>query len=210
MAFITFEGPDGVGKTTQIRLLANSLEESGYRVLITREPGGTDLGKKIRQLLLDEKSGFFSFKTELLLYAADRAQHIEELIKPALASGKVVLCDRFIDSTIAYQGYGRKLPLEVLTEVNEIATGGFKPDLTLIFDLLPERAHERIRGERSQTQEVDRIELEGLAFQQRVREGYLEILKQESERCQWVDADQKVEDIAKVVNKKVLEFLKQR
>ncbi len=187
--FITLEGGEGAGKTTQIGLLADWLTETlGKAVLTTREPGGTTLGKSLREMLLAPGQGPAPV-TELLLYAADRAEHVATVILPALEAGKVVLCDRFIDSTCAYQGYGRGLDLNVIAQLNEIATGGLMPDLTLWLKLEPEIGLSR-RIER------DRLEAAGLAFHQRVYEGFTAIADHEPQRVIAIDASQSVETVA--------------
>ncbi len=174
--FVTFEGPDGSGKTTQIKRVAEVLRDRGYEVVLTREPGGTKISEDIREILLDPKNSM-SDRTEALLYAAARAQHVEELIIPALREGKIVLCDRFTDSTLAYQGYGRGISLALLETVNKLAIGDLKPDLTIILDIKPEEGLTRIRDKRlkdSNTTE-DRIEQETLEFHERVRSGFLNL-----------------------------------
>lgn len=165
---ITFEGPDGAGKTTQIQLTEGFLEEQGYPVVRIREPGGTRLSEAIRQLLLDPSYKEMSAAAEALLYAAARAQLIDEVILPALAAGKVVLCDRFVDSSLAYQGYGRSLDLERLRMVNGFALNKLGAFRTILLDLPPEEGFRRSSGKI----ERDRLEQESLSFHQRVREGY--------------------------------------
>lgn len=187
--FITLEGGEGVGKTTQIRLLADWLTESlGKAVLTTREPGGTTLGKSLREMLLAPGQSPAPL-TELLLYAADRAEHVATVILPALEAGKVVLCDRFIDSTCAYQGYGRGLDRNVIAQLNQMATGGLMPDLTLWLKLEPTIGLSR-------RQEKDRLEAAGLAFHQRVYEGFSAIAAREPQRVIVIDASQSVETVA--------------
>ncbi len=186
--FIVFEGVEGAGKTTQLQQTAAwlkswcSLEKS---VIVTREPGGTNLGRQIRQLLLDDLDSLVSHRTELLLYGADRAQHVESLIKPHLDRGDLVLCDRFTDSTIAYQGYGRGFDLQEIEKVNQIATGGLQSDLTLWFDLDVNIGLERVlvRGK------PDRMERAAIDFHQRVRSGYQELANIYPDRIVRIDAD---------------------
>lgn len=186
--FITFEGADGCGKTTQVELAAKFLEESGLPYIKTREPGGSELGKELRQILL-HYPGAVASECETFLYLADRAQHVETVIKPAIKAGSVVLCDRFIDSTIAYQGFGRGIDLERIKYFNNIATGHLKPDLTIVFDVDSEIAQTRLGGEK------DRLEAEGLSFHKKVRDGYLAIAKEESERIKVVDANKSIDEV---------------
>ena len=189
---IVFEGVDGAGKTTQINLLAERLAKSGYCPVMTREPGGTRLGEAVRELLLDKKYGSLSVKAEALLYAAARAQHVEELIAPALREGKVVLCDRFTDSTLAYQGYGRGVSLSTLEAVNEFVSCGVSPDLVLILDLSPEEGLARIDRSR---RPADRMEGEEASFYRRVREGYLNLAARRPGRYRVVNAGRPAEEV---------------
>lgn len=186
--FITFEGADGCGKTTQMRLLANYLEKQGYEVVLTREPGGKGLGEKVREILLNY-DGEVSDRCESFLFLADRAQNIDIIVNPAVEAGKIVLCDRHTDSTVAYQGYGRGLNLERINKLNEIATNGRKPDLTFVFDIDTETSMKRVGKEK------DRMESAGLEFHNRVREGYLKIAKHEPERIKVIDATKSIEEI---------------
>jgi len=197
--FITFEGPDGSGKTTQIHLLADWLRERGYEVVVTREPGGTGIGDQIRQVLLlrDPGNDAMDARTEILLYSASRAQHVAQLIRPALSAGKVVISDRYADSTIAYQGYGRRLDLGTLRTVTAFATGGLTPDLTLYLDIV---AQEGLQRRQSGGDEWNRLDAEALEFHQRVRAGYLELVKQEPARWAVIDAARSVEEVqAKII-----------
>lgn len=187
--FITFEGTDGCGKTTQIELLKRYLEEKGYKVVLTREPGAKGLGEKLREILLNY-DGDVSSNCESFLFLADRAQHIDMLIKPAIERGEVVLCDRHTDSTVAYQGYGRGLDLNQIKMLNDIATNGVKPDMTFVFDIDIETAQKRVGKTK------DRMESAGIEFFKRVRQGYLEIAKSEPERVKVLDATQTIETIA--------------
>lgn len=186
--FITFEGADGCGKTTQMQLLAQHLSEKGYDIVLTREPGGKGLGEKIREILLNY-DGEVSDQCESFLFLADRAQNIDTIVNPAIASGKIVLCDRHTDSTVAYQGYGRGLDLERINMLNNIATNGRKPDLTFVFDIDTETSMKRIGKEK------DRMESAGVDFHNRVREGYLQIAHQEPERIVVIDASKSIEEI---------------
>ena len=190
--FITFEGPDGCGKSTQIERLKNFLCSKGYDVVLTREPGGTAMSEKIRSLILDPENKEESGVTEALLFAASRAQHVAEKIKPAIADGKIVLCDRFMDSSIAYQAYARGLGEDVVS-INLFAIQGCFPDLTIFLDLDP------LIGQKRQIErgKLDRLEQEGLVFQQRVYEGYQELIKKYPERIKVVNADRNPESIEK-------------
>ena len=183
---ITFEGIDGCGKSTQMRLLGQYLTERGVAVVSTREPGGTELGRKVRSALLDGGVGSVEPLAELLLYAADRAQHVRRVILPALAEGKVVLSDRFYDATTVYQGYARGFDLELVNQLNELATGGLKPDLTLLFDLDVETGLKRTmrRGDGTGVTAAgpDRLDQEPVEFHERVRQAYLDIAAREPER----------------------------
>lgn len=193
--FITIEGPDGAGKSTQIPHIKNFLEGQGHRVLLTREPGGSPIGEKIRGLLLDKNHKEMSFMTEALLYAAARAQHVEELILPALREGKIVLCDRFVDSSIAYQGRGRELGIEVISKINEFATKKLEPDLTIFLDIGPEEGLKRARSKK----EADRLEAEKIDFHKRVYQGYKELVRMYPDRIRLIRADRAVEEVSKEI-----------
>ena len=186
--FITFEGGDGCGKTTQIKLLDEYLRNKGYKTLLTREPGSKGLGIKLREILLNY-DGEVSPVCESFLFLADRAQHVDCIIKPALEDGVIVLCDRHTDSTVAYQGYGRGLDLEQIYQLNKIATSGLKPDLTVVLDVDVETSQKRVGSEK------DRMESAGIEFFERVRQGFLEIAKQEPDRVKVVDSTQSIEKI---------------
>jgi dTMP kinase len=186
--FLTFEGLDGSGKSTHLRRAAAWLAERGVPHLVTHEPGGTPLGDAIRALFLDPQWGALDGTVELLLVFASRRQHLLEVIEPALAAGKHVLCDRFTDSTRAYQGYGRGVPLPLIEEVDRLATGGRAPDRTLLFDLPAEQARARGHHARTRRGRSDRIDAEGLAFYERVRRGFLEIAGREPDRFRLVDS----------------------
>lgn len=194
--FITFEGPDGCGKTTQMNLLAQYFEKKGKKVVLTREPGGKGLGEKVREILLNY-NGEVSDRCESFLFLADRAQNIDIIVKPAVEKGKIVLCDRHIDSTVAYQGYGRGLDINEINILNNLATGGKKPDLTLVFDVDVETSMKRVGKEK------DRMESAGIDFHNRVRNGYLELAKQEPERIKVLDATKTIEEI----HEKVVEIV---
>jgi dTMP kinase len=199
--FITLEGIEGSGKTTQVRLLSEHLTSRGVQHIVTREPGGTVLGEKIRILLLDPQSRGMVPISELLLYGAARSQHLEEVIEPALAEGKVVICDRFTDATVAYQGYGREIPMNVIKIVNSLASADIKPGLTILLDLEPgaglsrARARNRSAGDTSTT----RFDDEELAFHGRVRDGYLEIARQETGRVRVVSAEPSPEKVCRQI-----------
>lgn len=198
--FITFEGADGCGKTTQQLLAGKYLEDKGYNVLITREPGAKGLGEKIREILLNY-DGDVSDKCESFLFLADRAQHVDIMIKPAVQEGKIVLCDRYTDSTAAYQGYGRQQDLDRINMLNDIATSSLKPDLTIVFDIDVETSQKRVGKEK------DRMESAGIEFHNRVRYGYLELAKQEPDRIKVIDASQSIEEIHEEVKEIIDSYL---
>ena len=190
--FITFEGTDGAGKTTQIERLTADLRETGYDVCLTREPGGTPISEQIRDMLLNPEHNEMAATTELLLYAASRAQHVSEVIKPALAAGKVVISSRFADATVVYQGYGRGLDLDRIHHLNRIATDGVTPDVTFVLDLPVEIGLQRVQNSRGG---LDRLEREKIEFHRRLREGYQIIAKQEPERLKIIDAQVSPEQV---------------
>ena len=192
--FITFEGIEGSGKTTQINLLADYFQNKGYDVLVSREPGGTPLGKKIRNLLLDPQYDSMDYRTEILLYAADRAQHVKEMIKPALEKGKIVISDRFVDSNLAYQAAGRGLDYEMVYQINEWVIDSTWPDLTFILDIDIKEGLKRARAQ-SFDAEGDRLEREVDDFHQRVRDAYLKMA--EKERFALINAGESIENIRK-------------
>ena len=194
--FLTFEGADGCGKTTQIELLKKYLDEKNIKNIQTREPGATELGVELRKILLHYEKPV-SDVAETFLYLADRAQHTEFEIKPMLDDGYIILCDRFIDSTVSYQGYARKQDINQINKLNEIATKGLKPDLTIVFDIESTIAQKRLQGEK------DRLEKEGLEFHKALRFGYLELAKKEPDRIKVINADDTIENI----HKKVIELI---
>ncbi len=188
---ISVEGPDGAGKTTQITLLKKYLEKKGYDSIVTREPGGTNISEKIRSLILDRKNIEMGRETEMLLYAAARAQLVHEVIKPALEQGKAVICDRYVDSSAVYQGIARGLGIETVYEVNQYAIQGILPDLTIHLDL---NAEDGIRRKKDQA-ELDRMELETMEFHKKVADGYRQLVKRAPERMKTIDATLPIEEI---------------
>ena len=183
--FFTFEGTDGAGKTTQIQRLSADLSKASYDVCLTREPGGTRISEQIRDMLLNPDNSEMVDTTELLLYAASRAQHVSEVIKPALEAGKIVISSRFADATVVYQGYGRGLNLGRINHLNQIATDGVRPDVTFVLDLPVEIGLQRVQSSRGG---LDRLEREKIEFHQRLREGYQTLAKQEPHRLKIIDA----------------------
>jgi len=194
--FITFEGIEGCGKSTQAKLLYEELLNRGKEVILTREPGGTPSAEELREFILKEREEFFPPFSELLLYIAARGFHIENLIRPALKEGTIVICDRFSDSTVAYQGYGRGIDPRVIKEINTRATNGLNPDITFLIDLPVQEALRRIKDRRK-----DRIENEELEFHERVRKGFIEIAKSEPERIVVLDGRKEIGEIFKEVVK---------
>ena len=191
--FITIEGVDGSGKSTQVQLLEAYLRRKGYDLVVTQEPGGTVIGDQLRQVILDSAHTGMTALTEVFLYAAARAQHLNEVIEPALRKGKTVLCSRFYDSTFAYQGYGAGVDLEVLEQLNHFVVGDLRPDLTIVFDLDPGDGLRRVaeRGESGGGQPAlkDRMERKNLSFHEKVRKGFLELASKEPDRIKIVKAD---------------------
>lgn len=203
--FITFEGPDGSGKTTQISLLAGFLREQGFSVVTTREPGGTDIGDQIRSCLHDVRNSNMTAGAEILLYSASRAQLVEETIRPALQDGAIVICDRYADSTMAYQGYGRGLDLDDLAYITRFATGGLQPDLTFLLDLDVEAGITRraVGGD-----EMNRMDLQKASFHRRVRDGYHQMVQQQPQRWVVIDADRPVADVQASIRQEMRARLK--
>lgn len=196
--FITFEGPDGAGKSTAIQSVLDYLTPRISRtIILTREPGGIPIAEEIREVILDPKNTAMDERTEALLYAAARRQHLVEKVFPALVAGKLVLCDRFVDSSLAYQGAGRGIGIDKIAQMNEFATGGKQPDLTLYFDLPVEIGLNRIKKNRQG--DIDRLDQETVAFHERVREGYLQVREAHEERIVTIDATKKVEEVAQDV-----------
>jgi dTMP kinase len=199
--FITFEGGEGCGKSTQAKLLLKKLEQQNIPAVLTHEPGGTALGNELRKVLKQKGDSSISPQAELFLFAASRAQLVAEAIRPALEEGKVVICDRFTHSTVVYQGYGRGLDLTIVETVNSIATGNLKPDLTIFLDISPEQGLARKRSMK------DRFELEDLSFHRRVREGYLRMTAAEPDRCLVIDASLPKGKIAEIIWNRVSRLL---
>lgn len=208
--FITVEGPDGSGKTSLVKELSHQLEEIlAVPLLTTREPGGSQIAEKIREVIIDPSHQEMDDRTEALLFAAGRRQHVTEKIRPALEAGQVVLCDRFVDSSIAYQGAGRKIGVKEVASINQFATENLVPDLTLYLDVDAQVGLNRI-GSKESKREKDRLELEAISFHNRVRAAYLTLLEENPERIQLIDASQTMEAVLKdsltIVEKKLKTF----
>jgi dTMP kinase len=204
--FITFEGIDGSGKSTQLERAAQYLASLGRELEITLEPGGTQIGRWIRAFVLSSESSGISAEAESILYAADRAEHVGKVIGPAIQAGKIVLCDRYTDSTLAFQGFGRGLDLEFLEELNRLATGGLVPDLTLLLDVDPDVARGRLdvrMGSDAAGAGIDRFHEEAHEFHRRVRDGYLILAAQDPERIQVVDSSMSMDE----AHRRVLEIM---
>ena len=201
--FITFEGIEGSGKTTQLAILGHYLEAKGFQVIRTREPGGTKIGDAVRSLLLDAQNQEMDAKTELFLYLASRAQHIKEVILPALDAGKIVLCDRFTDATRVYQGYGRGLPMREVERIARFASEGLRPDLTFLLDVDVKKGLARLRGR----PEINRLDREALQFHESVRRGYLTLAKKHPRRIQIIRTDAGVEEVSKKIREAIDVFL---
>jgi dTMP kinase len=205
--FITLEGPEGSGKTSQVPALAAYLRNAGYEVIVTREPGGTAVGDQIREVLMNLDNVAIVPRTEILLFLAARAQHVESLIRPALEAGKVVLCDRYGDSTLAYQGYGHNTDLETLRALLDYSTGGLKPDLTLLLDVPVEEGMAR---KKTNDAEWNRLDAYALAFHERVRQGYLALAKAEPERWLVIDARQDRNKVQQAMRCAIMNRLKEK
>ncbi|MGI5825171.1 MAG: dTMP kinase [Bacillota bacterium] len=199
--FITVEGPEGAGKSTQTAMLSEWLATMGVPVLTTREPGDGKVGAQIRSVILNPENTEITAKAEALLYAADRAQHVEKVLKPALEDNRVIICDRYVDSHLAYQGYGRGLELDFLRQINQMATGGLMPDLTILLNLDAEaglarvRSREQFAGGKAAVSGIDRLEQEKIDFHNRLCGGYLELAAAEPNRIMVVDADRGINEI---------------
>jgi len=191
--FITLEGGEGAGKTTVLKSLRNELQEKGFDVLTTREPGGIDIAEKIRQIILATEHTTMDGRTEALLYAAARRQHLVEKVFPALRKGKIVLCDRFIDSSLAYQGYARELGMDEVFSINQFAIQDYMPDLTLFFDIAPKKGLERISSNKDR--ERNRLDLEEMHFHEKVYEAYQLLVEKFPERIKVINADQPLERV---------------
>lgn len=203
--FITMEGPEGAGKTTITQMLGKALQQEGYQVLLTREPGGVPISEQIREVILNKDNTTMDSRTEALLYAAARRQHLVEVVMPELERGGIVLCDRFIDSSLAYQGHARGLDIEEVYNINKFAIGDMMPDATLFFDIDPEEGLKRIQsnGER----EVNRLDLEALDFHKKVCEGYQFIINRWKERFIIVDAGRTIDEVFEESKASLLDFL---
>ena len=204
--FVTFEGPEGSGKTTIANLLTDYLEKEGYEVVHTREPGGNVIAEQIRNIILDKKNTAMDPRTEALLFAASRRQHLVEKVIPALKEGKIVICDRFIDSSLAYQGKGRNLGIDNIYNINLFATDGLLPDLTLLFDIEVEKGLERVFKDKDR--EVNRLDVAKVEFHKQVRDGYLEVAKKYPERIKIIDASKSVEEVFNDTKDIILKCLK--
>ena len=203
--FITLEGPEGSGKSSAIKIVVEKLKALGYEIVMTREPGGTPISEQIRNVILDNNNTEEDPRTEALLYAASRRQHLVEKIWPAINEGKIVICDRYLDSSLAYQGFARGLGIDNILKVNEYATEGTFPDLTLLFDIEPEIGFERIN--KNKNREVNRLDKEALSFHHKVREGYLLLSKRFSNRYEVIDASKDLDTVVNNVYNVILKRL---
>ncbi|WP_407938579.1 dTMP kinase [Niallia nealsonii] len=206
--FITLEGPEGAGKTTIINMLIEYFSASGKKILATREPGGIHIAEKIRQIILDPNHTEMDGKTEALLYAAARRQHLVEKVIPALEKGYIVLCDRFIDSSLAYQGYARGLGIDNVWKINEFAIDGLMPNATIYFDIDPKIGLERIN--KTDEREINRLDLEKLDFHERVKEGYYQIIEKFPNRIYKVDASQSLEQVFEDAKKIIIDYVEKK
>lgn len=206
--FITFEGGEGSGKSSALKTVNARLQKEGYQTLVTREPGGTPISEEIRNVILDKKNTEMDPRTEALLYAASRRQHLVEKVWPALKEGKIVLCDRYLDSSLAYQGGARGLGVESILQVNSYATEGTFPDLTLLFDIEPEKGLARIA--KNAGREVNRLDLEKLQFHHQVRDAFLSLAKKYKDRYIIIDASQNEEQVAEATYEAIIKVLKKQ
>lgn len=204
--FVTFEGGEGSGKSTALRLIAERLEKEGIPFILTREPGGTPIAEEIREVILDKKNTAMDPRTEALLYAASRRQHLVEKVWPALKEGKLVLCDRYLDSSLAYQGGARNLGIDAVLNINLFATEGTYPDLTLLFDIEPKLGLERIAANKGR--EVNRLDLEKISFHEGVRNTFHELAKRYSDRYVIIDASKSVDEVVENAYKAIKERMK--
>lgn len=209
--FVTFEGIEGSGKSTQIRILNDVLKLRGFDTVLTREPGGTAIGEQIREILLNTAHKGMTPLCELFLYASARAQHVGEVIRPALMAGKIVLCDRYTDATLAYQGYGRGFSVELIQKINDLATESLRSDLTFLLDCPAEEGLKRVAERKALKKTADdRFEEEPLEFHQRIRDGYLSIAREEKNRFVIVDASQDVEAVHQKITQEILSRLSKK
>lgn len=204
--FITFEGPEGAGKSTIMKILFNHLKNDGHDVVATREPGGIPISEQIREIILNPKNTEMDARTEALLYAAARRQHLVEKIMPALNENKILLCDRFVDSSLAYQGFAREIGMKEVLSINEFAINGMMPSLTIYFDLNPQIGLERIN--QSHLREVNRLDMEKLDFHKKVREGYLQLAEKYHNRIQVINAEQSIDEVFHEVKQIVYSTIK--
>jgi dTMP kinase len=204
--FISFEGADGTGKSTQVRLLTEYLRSEGYDVLLTREPGGTVISERIRNIILDPSTPEMDGHTEALLYAASRAQLVAEVLRPAIESGKIVICDRFMDSSIAYQGYARGLGQDTIRMINEFAVHGLQPDITFFMDLPPEKAMLRVESQGHK----DRLEAEDMNFHDKVYQGFKELSRFYDKRYVRIDASESIEEISEKIRQYFRDYVERR
>ena len=205
--FISIEGPDGSGKSTQIENIKRFFADKNMETIYTREPGGTAIGERIREILLDKNCTEMDYMTEAMLYAASRAQHVAQVIKPALAEGKVIVCDRFVDSSMAYQGYGRGL-VDAVRIINEFAVAGCMPDVTFLLKVDPDVGKDRVKSRASEGQAEDRLDAEKVAFHEEVLKGYLELEAKYPERIVGIDAGRGIEEIREDIFRKLEEVVK--
>ena len=203
--FVTFEGPEGSGKTTAAKRVVEELEKRGYQCLLTREPGGSEIAEQIRNVLLDKNNTLMDRRTEALLYAASRRQHLIEKVLPALQEGKIVICDRYVDSSLAYQGHARNIGIDEVLSINSFAIDGKMPDLTIFFDLDEETGLRRINIDKKR--EVNRLDLEKLDFHKKVYEGYKILVDRYPERIKSIDASKSVEEVSNSVLEVILSKL---